>query len=205
MVREAARWGLRQTLLDDRGWNEVYSAYAHGGDITREQIAATLIMRADAVMTWSACQFSAADDYAESDDESRPESSGASLVGARGVELVDLESARADGAQRFVSGNAGAPEPNVLVENAQRYQTQALFIANGHRAKRHQRAPVLELIKLFEAISKKLDRPNPTLVKTHRGRRRHVLQHGGGDGGPGQMGYTTEHSKDLVGKAVVAY
>ena len=30
MVREAARWGMRQTLLDDKGWDHLFAAYANG-------------------------------------------------------------------------------------------------------------------------------------------------------------------------------
>lgn len=57
MVREAARWGLRQTLLDDKGWDYLYAAYNGGNDRTREGLAGALIMRADAVMTRSNAGF----------------------------------------------------------------------------------------------------------------------------------------------------
>ena len=36
MVREAARWGMRQTLLDDKGWDYLYALYATGDDRARE-------------------------------------------------------------------------------------------------------------------------------------------------------------------------
>jgi hypothetical protein len=57
MVREAARWGLRQTLLDDQGWEQVFAAYDVGSDLAREQIAAALVMRADGVMPGSQVDF----------------------------------------------------------------------------------------------------------------------------------------------------
>ena len=58
MVREAARWGMRQTLLDDKGWDHLFAAYsASADDLTREAIAAALIMRADAVMPRSGVGF----------------------------------------------------------------------------------------------------------------------------------------------------
>ncbi|MGH9673684.1 MAG: hypothetical protein ACRD44_10930, partial [Bryobacteraceae bacterium] len=57
MVREAARWGMRQTLLDDKGWDYLYPALAAGSDLTREAIAGTLVMRADAVLTRSSAGF----------------------------------------------------------------------------------------------------------------------------------------------------
>ena len=60
MVREAARWGLRQTLLDDQGWEQVFAAYDSGSDLAREQLAAALVMRADAVMTGSRVDLRAA-------------------------------------------------------------------------------------------------------------------------------------------------
>ena len=57
MVREAARWGMRQTLLDDKGWDYLYAAYANGSDRTREGLAGALVMRADAVLTHSNAGF----------------------------------------------------------------------------------------------------------------------------------------------------
>ena len=57
MVREAARWGLRQTLLDDKGWDKLFPYSGSASDLAREQIAAALIMRADAVMPRSGVGF----------------------------------------------------------------------------------------------------------------------------------------------------
>ncbi len=205
MVREAARWGLRQALLDDRGWNEVNAAYAHGDDLTREQVAATLIMRADAVMTGAHVNFprlTAMLDRMMNRDAS-PAVRAWSVRAAWNWWIWNPPVRTALNASFLAM--LERPEPNVLVENAQRYQTQALFIANGHRANGTNEHQYLELAQLFDAISKKLDHPNPTLVKHIVAVAGTYYNMAGGDGGPGQLGYTTEHSKDMVGKAVVAY
>ena len=205
MVREAARWGLRQTLLDDRGWNQVYGAYAHGDDITREQIAATLIMRADAVMTGAHVDFPRLTAMLNRmmNRDASPAVRAWSVRAAWNWWIWNPPVRTALNASFLTM--LERPEPNVLVENAQRYQTQALFIANGHRANGTNEHQYLELAQLFETISKKLDRPNTTLVKHIVAVAGTYYNMAGGDGGPGQLGYTTEHSKDMVGKAVVAY
>ena len=94
MVREAARWGMRQTLLDDKGWDHLFTAYEKADDLTRESIAGALIMRADGVMTRSAAGFprlAAALDQMMNRIRSRR----SCMVNAGCVELVDLESAGA--------------------------------------------------------------------------------------------------------------
>ena len=50
-VREAATWALRQTLLDDNGWDAMLTASERGNDDTRAAVAEALNMRADAVLT----------------------------------------------------------------------------------------------------------------------------------------------------------
>ena len=49
-VREAAAWGLRQLLIDNRGWKAVATAAASGDDRTRAALARTLVMRVDGVL-----------------------------------------------------------------------------------------------------------------------------------------------------------
>src|SRR5262249_46634682 len=98
-------------------------------------------------------------------------------------------------------------EPNALVENCFRYQSHALFIANGHKANGSEEHQYKELSALFKTLEQKLD--DATLSDGVRGRlaRRLVTiaatfyASAGGGGGPGQMGYITEGSVGMVGKA----
>src|SRR4029077_1254704 len=53
MVRDAAAWAMKQTLLDDIGFDAVLAGFATGDDLTRESILKALGMRADTVMTKS--------------------------------------------------------------------------------------------------------------------------------------------------------
>ena len=47
MCREAALWSLRQLLLDDTGWQEVFAGYATGSARARQSILQALVTRAD--------------------------------------------------------------------------------------------------------------------------------------------------------------
>ncbi|HAA52250.1 MAG TPA: hypothetical protein DCE43_21205, partial [Planctomycetaceae bacterium] len=49
-VREAAAWGLRQLLIDNRGWKTVATAAGSDDDRTRGSLARALVMRVDGVM-----------------------------------------------------------------------------------------------------------------------------------------------------------
>src|SRR5262249_4006985 len=51
MVRDAAEWAMKQTLLDDVEFDAVFAAYEKGDDLTRERFGKAVGMRADAVMT----------------------------------------------------------------------------------------------------------------------------------------------------------
>ncbi len=158
MVREAARWGLRQTLLDDQGWEQVFAAYEQGSDLAREQLAAALVMRADAVMPGSNVDF---ERLAGMLDQmmSHDRQSGRPRLGlARGVELVALEPADcARGSIRPIVTMLQTPEPSLLAENAKRYQLQALLIVNGNRSSANYDNPYRELAELFQAIGERLD------------------------------------------------
>ncbi|MEO8126825.1 MAG: hypothetical protein ABI822_07010, partial [Bryobacteraceae bacterium] len=141
MVREAARWGMRQTLLDDKGWDHLFTAYEKGDDLTRESIAGALIMRADGVLTHTAAGYprlTAALDHMMNQDPDP------------GVRAWSTRAAwnwwvwnppvRTRLNQAFLT-SLEQPEKSALVETAKRFQTEALFIANGQRAngsKEHQ-------------------------------------------------------------------
>jgi hypothetical protein len=51
MVRDAAAWAMKQTLLDEAGFTEVFGRFARGDDLTRGKHLKALGIRADAVMT----------------------------------------------------------------------------------------------------------------------------------------------------------
>jgi len=206
MVREAARWGLRQTLLDDKGWDHLFPALEKAGDLAREAAAGALIMRADAVLTRSAVRFerlTALLDRLINRDPSPGVRAWATRAAWNWWVWNPPVRAKLNGS---VLAALERDEPSVLAENAMRYQFEALFIANGQRAnvsKEHQYA---ELAQLFATIEKRLDsNPPANLVRRLVDIAGTYYNTAGGDGGPGQMGYITPHSSDMMGKAILAW
>ncbi|MBK5293308.1 MAG: HEAT repeat domain-containing protein [Acidobacteriia bacterium] len=206
MVREAARWGMRQTLLDDKGWDFLFPAYERGDDLTREAIAGALVMRADATLTRSSAGFARLAGTLEKMMNRDPHP-GVRAWASRAAWnwWVWNPPVRQQLNQAFLT-SLQQPEASALVETAKRYQTEALFIVNGQRANGSKEHQYPELSQLFQEISKRLDAaPNPHLIR----RLTHVAgtfyNTAGGDGGPGQMGYVTEHSGAMMGKAVLSY
>lgn len=205
MVREAARWGMRQTLLDDKGWDYLFDAYHKGGDLTREAIAGALIMRADGVLTHTAAGYprlSATLDHMMNRDPHPAVRAWATRAAWNW--WIWNPPIRDKLNQAFIT-SLEAEESNALVETAKRYQTEALFIVNGHRANGSSEHQYPELAKLFEALSRLADSGNERLVRrlTQIAATYHNMA--GGDGGPGQMGYITPHAAEMMGKAVLAY
>jgi hypothetical protein len=102
-----------------------------------------------------------------------------------------------------------SPEPNALVENSFRYQSHALFIANGHKANGSEEHQYKELSALFKTLEQKLDDSTLSGAVKDRLARRLVAvaatfyASAGGDGGPGQMGYITGGSTEMMGKATL--
>ncbi len=206
MVREAARWGLRQTLLDDKGWDYLFPACSTGDDLTREGIAGALVMRADAVLTRSSVGFdrlaSALDRMMNHDPHPAVRSWSTRAAWNWWVWNPPVR----EKLNAAVLKALDRDEPSALAENAMRYQMEALFIANGQRANGSREHQYRELTSLFDAIRKKVDAgPSANL------RRRLVDIAGtyyntsGGDGGPGQMGYVTAGSAETMGKAILGY
>lgn len=205
MVREAARWGMRQTLLDDKGWDHLFPALATADDLTREWAAGALIMRADTVMPHSAVgwpRLTATFRKMMIDDPHPAVRAWASRAAWNW--WIWNPPVRLDLNDTFLT-MLERPEPSALAENAKRYQTEALFIANGQRANGSKEHQYPELTKLFEELSKRLDKPNATLVNRVVNIAATFYNQAGGDGGPGQMGYVTPKSSDALGKAVYAY
>ncbi|MBL8231465.1 MAG: HEAT repeat domain-containing protein [Bryobacterales bacterium] len=206
MVREAARWGMRQTLLDDKGWDYLYAAYDRGDDRTREAIAGALVMRADAVMPRSSAGFVRLGALFDR------------MMNHDAHPAVRAWSTRAawnwwvwnppirDRINDAVLTTLEREESVWLAEESKRYQLEALFIANGQRANGSKEHQYPQLSKLFERISKRLDQNVPDrMVDRVVSIAGTFYSQAGGDGGPGQMGYVTEHASAMIGKAVMKY
>ncbi len=211
-VREAAHWGLRQTLIDDRGWQEVLAACESKDDFVREAAARVLIMRVDGVMPemsvgWGDLTAALANGMnADSHAAVR-----ATAIRAAWNWWIWNPPVRQDINQAWID-LLQRPETNSLVENSIRYQSQALFIANGHKANSsgtHQYKDLAELIARLEAKLNDLSKGEP--LSAHRLARRLVgigatyYNNSGGDGGPGQMGYVTKRASELFGEAAMDY
>lgn len=211
-VREAAHWGLRQTLIDDRGWPEVLAACQSEDDYVREAAARALIMRVDGVMPEMSVEWdelTAALVNAMNAD-SHPAVRATAIRAAWNWWIWNppvrkhINLAWIDLLQR--------PETNALVENSIRYQSQALFIANGHKANLSRTHQYKELGELIEQLEQKLKTAGENEPLTaHRMARRLVgigatfYNNSGGDGGPGQMGYITKGATELFGASAMAY
>jgi FOG: HEAT repeat len=206
MVREAARWGMGQTLLDDKGWDHLFAAYRTADDLTRESMAGALLMRADGVLTRTAAGFPrlGATLSRMMNEDPHP---GVRAWASRAAWnwWVWNPPLRKQLNQAFLT-SLEQPEDNALVETAKRYQTEALFIANGQRANGSKEHQYPELAQLFEEITKRLDsNPNVHLVNRITKIAATYYSMAGGDGGPGQMGYVTPKSAEMVGKALMEY
>jgi Squalene-hopene cyclase C-terminal domain/HEAT repeats len=209
MVRDAASWAMEQTLLDDVGFDAVFTAYNTGNDITRESVLKALGMRADTVMptpNFNHQRLTALLTKAMNEDA------------APGVRAWAAKSAWQwwvwNPPVREALNHAWmkkllAPEQNALVENAFRYQSHALFIATGHKANGSEEHQYKELTPLFNALEAKLDDAAlPIATKDLLARRLVAIaatyyNTSGGDGGPGQMGYIQKGSTELMGKAAL--
>ncbi len=206
MVREAARWGMRQTLLDDKGWDYLFTTYETADDLTRASIARALLMRADGVLPRTAAGFdrlSAALDTMMNKDPYP----GVRAWAARAAWnwWIWNPPVRKRLNQAFLTSLEN-PEESALVETAKRYQTEALFIANGQRANGSKEHQYPELAQLFETISDRLDKGgSENLIRRVVKVAGTYYSMAGGDGGPGQMGYVTPKSAEMVGKALLPY
>lgn len=206
MVREATRWGLRQTLLDDKGWDLLFAQVDKGSDLSRETIAGALVMRADAVMSRSNVGFARLTKHLGKmmNDDPSPAVRAWAARAAWNWWIYNPP-VRAAINDAFVKA-LERPEPNTLTENALRYQTEALFIANGQKANGSKEHQYKELSDLFETLSKRMDsKPSAYLITRLTNIAATYYSQAGGDGGPGQMGYVTANAAPALGKAVYAY
>ena len=206
MVREAARWGLRQTLLDDHGWDEVLAAYDEAGDLAREQIAAALVIRADAVMPASSVDLQRLADLL--DRMMNSDSSPAVRAWAARAAWnwwVWNPPMRPRLNQAYVT-MLQTPEPSQLVEQAKRYQLQALLIVNGNRSAANYDNPYTELADLLAAIDRLLDSDAADLVSrrlTGAAATYHNASYG--SNGTGQLGYATPGASLAIGRSLARF
>src|SRR6185436_6889863 len=153
MVREAARWGMRQTLLDDHGWDQVFAAFEQGGDLQREQLAAALVIRADAVMPAASVDLqrlaSMLDKMMSQDANPAVRAWATRAAWNWWVWNPPLRQPLNDAFVTMLK----TPEPSLLAENAKRYQLQALLIVNGNRASANYDNPYRELADFFQRIA----------------------------------------------------
>ncbi|MAV37238.1 MAG: hypothetical protein CMJ59_17480 [Planctomycetaceae bacterium] len=213
MVREAAHWGLRQTLIDDRGWSAVMNAAGSPDDYVREAAMRALVMKVDSVLPQSVLshqQLVATLDQALNRDAHPGVRAWATRAAWQWwVWNPPVRSGLNDAWIRMLS----RPETNALVENAIRYQSHALFIANGHVANGSKDHQYPQLAQLFANIDAKLEAArgaeDPSLARRLTKRLMGIAatfhNQRGGDGGPGQMGYVTPGATDLFGKAILEH
>ena len=206
MVREAARWGTRQTLLDDKGWDYLYATYSSGDDRTREGIAGALIMRADAVMTRSNAGFPRLGQLLSRMMNEDPHPAVRAWSTRAAWNWWVWNPPIRDAVNAAVLTTLERSEDNWLTEEAKRYQIEALFIANGQKANPSAEHQYPQLTKLFETISKRLDqKPPDRMIDRLVAIAGTYYSQAGGDGGPGQMGYITEQAAPMMAKAVMHY
>ena len=209
--REAAFWSLRQLLLDDTGWEQVIAAYRGGSERTRQSILQALVTRADLLGPKSKADLPALETLLTS----------AMSDPFAGVRSWALKAAwhwwvwnppLRDGINRAWAAALVRDENEALVEMAMRYSTVSLLIVNGQIANQtggdnlDQQYP--ELARFYELLAerrskltpeqaRRLDRRLTAIAASH-------FQERGNDGGPGQLGYSTPGSSELIGRAALA-
>jgi hypothetical protein len=210
MVRDAASWGLRQCLLDDSGWEAALAAYSSGSDATREHLMQALGMRADAVLSRSRVDWGRLTALLERAMNRDPHPAVRAWATKAAWQWWIWNPPARAGINAAWVRLLERPEANALAENALRYSSHALFIANGHRANASREHQYPELAPLFAALSRRLQGAAPLPARERLSRRlvgigATFYGMAGGDGGPGQMGYVTAGADALFGTALLAH
>ena len=209
MVREAAAWGFRQTLLDDKGWSLVYEIAAGGDEASREGLMLALNTRADAVLSGAHVDWVKMGELFSRAMTDDPHPAVRAWAGKAAWQWWIWNPPLRTALNAAWVRRLERPESNALVENALRYSSQALFIANGHKANGSGQHQYKELATLFKTIDDRFENAPPA-VRDLLGRRLVGIAGtfyatSGGDGGPGQMGYATPNAGRMMAKAVLAY
>ncbi|MBM82463.1 MAG: hypothetical protein CMJ78_18010 [Planctomycetaceae bacterium] len=204
---------MRQTLIDDKGWNEVLAAAKSDDDYVRDEAMKALYMRVDGVMPGVSIEWDQLTELlAHSMNEDAHPSVRAWAMRAAWNWWIWNPPVRESLNVAWIA-MLSRPESNALVENTMRYQSHALFIANGHKANQsrdHQYKALEDLLfDLWGTLEDAQEAKNTELEVRLSGRLVAIaatfFKTSGGDGGPGQMGYSTGGAGDLFGSAVMAY
>lgn len=211
MVREAAHWGLRQTLIDDKGWDETFKALESSDDYVREAAMRALVMKVDGVLpeaTVDWVRLARALDFGLNHD---PHPGVRAWSTRAAWQWWVWNPPIREAINRSWQNLLVRDEDNLHVENAMRYQTHALFIANGHVANATDDHKYPQLKDLFSGLRELLAKSasfNPDMERQLAGRLVAVAatfyKTRGGDGGPGQMGYSTDGAADLFSDAALS-
>jgi hypothetical protein len=207
LVREAAHWGTRQTLIDDIGWDKVLLATRSTDDYRREAAMRALVMKVDGVLPKISVDWKRLTDafaYGLNRDPHPAVRAWSTRAAWQWwVWNPPVRAAINDAWVELISRE----ESHALVENAVRYQSHALFIANGHVANGSKEHQYKELETLFAKLHEKFTRSKGELKTRLAGRLVAIAStyynQRGGDGGPGQMGYITKGSEKLFGDVLL--
>ena len=211
MVRDASAWAMKQTLLDDVGFDKIFAAYDQGNDLSRETIVKALGMRADTVMTRPNFDHSRLVNLLTKALNHDPHPGVRAWATKAAWQWWIWNPPMRKKIQQAWIKRLLSVESNALVEHSLRYQSHALFIANGHKANGSKDHQYPELKLLFKSLNDHLDN-NDLPIESKDLLAQRLVQIGatfyntsGGDGGPGQMGYVTPGSAEMMGKAVLHY
>ncbi len=209
-VREAAHWAMRQTLIDDHGWDAIFTAAREGDDFTRESAIRALVMLVDSEMPASSIDhtlLTATLDTALNDD---PHPAVRSWATRSAWQWWVWNPVTRDAINQSWIKLLSRPEPEALTELAMRYQSHALFVVNGHIAngsREHQYKALANLFVELRGLRTELKDTDPDTFSRLTERLVAIAstfhKQRGGDGGPGQLGYTTTFADDLFGNAVI--
>lgn len=211
MVREAAHWGYRQTLINDSGWEQIFELAQHEDDRTRESAIRALFMEVDSVMPESDMSLEMLAKVLGNAMNNDPAPAVRGWATRASWQWwVWNPPIRAAVNSSWVTLLKRA-EPNELVDNAIRYQSHALFVVNGHIAnssKEHQYKELQDLILALRDEMREAEENDEVLYKRLSQRLVAIAstfyQTRGGDGGPGQLGYATPFADSLFAEAVLA-
>ena len=209
--REAAFWALRQLLLDDIGWQELYRAFAQGGARARQSVMHALVTRA---------HLSGADSKASLAELLAVLTAG--MVDAHpGVRAYAFKAAwhwwvwnpeMREPINRAWLDALTRVEPEAQVEMAFRYSTISLFIVNGQvnniTGEQFLEQQYAELADFYAALAawreeaapekrRFVDRRLTAMAASHYMERANQQS-------PGQFAYSTPGAAELFGKAVHA-
>ena len=203
--REAAFWSLRQLLIDDQGWPALAAAFRNGNERTRQSILQALVMRVDLSGPRSQVDRNGLADLLVQAMHDPFPGVRAYAFKAAWHWWVWNPSLRQRLNRAWVDALFRA-EPNSHAENALRYSTASMLIVNGQIANqtgtdnRAQQYRELEDLYRMLASARRRRVDQRTLFEqrlaavaaTH-------FEERGGDGGPGQLGYSTPGATELLG------